>query len=370
MIIKTYTAESASAALKLARADMGGEAMVLKTKQLADTRGIQQVELTACVDKMTAAKATQTLVPRLQEIVVKTSKESTAMIAPESSPSKGFTDAKRWMSDVNAKLDSILSVVAPTPSPASTPWNVEPNIIQQMRDADVPREVIASLIAQTADNSVSSDEALNNALRKTIENFLSKDITLRLGDTVMVVGPSGSGKTSVIGKLAAELISRDKLAVSFLSIDTAKIAAQEEIHAYADLLRARVLSSGSTFKPSDSSVTFIDTPGFGKNAESISALRKQIELYRPSVCLLVFSATTRTADLMDILTQTKALNVTHLVMTMTDQTSRWGNWLGASLISRQKLLYISNSPSGRGELVRPTIDMMTSTIIAHEVAHV
>ncbi len=51
MIIKSFVAESASAALKMVRQELGGDAIVLKTRQLPQGRGKQRIEITACVEK-------------------------------------------------------------------------------------------------------------------------------------------------------------------------------------------------------------------------------------------------------------------------------------------------------------------------------
>ncbi len=50
MIIKSFIAESAGAALKQVRHTMGGDAVVLKTRQVKDARGMAQVEVTALID--------------------------------------------------------------------------------------------------------------------------------------------------------------------------------------------------------------------------------------------------------------------------------------------------------------------------------
>ena len=61
MIIKSFVAESASAALKMVREEMGGDAIVLKTRQVFDRTNRPRVELTACIEKASVAQASTIL---------------------------------------------------------------------------------------------------------------------------------------------------------------------------------------------------------------------------------------------------------------------------------------------------------------------
>jgi len=61
MIIKTFTAESSAAALKRVKAEMGGEAIVLKTRQVSDESSQTMFEVTACLEKPTVDQSSKSL---------------------------------------------------------------------------------------------------------------------------------------------------------------------------------------------------------------------------------------------------------------------------------------------------------------------
>ena len=89
---------------------------------------------------------------------------------------------------------------------------------------------------------------------------------------VMFVGPPGAGKTSSLVKLAFQHGARARRPLRFLSADTLRIGASDQLEAYARILAARFevvehLSSLAGNVNRDR-LTFIDTPGFSAGDES------------------------------------------------------------------------------------------------------
>jgi len=62
---------------------------------------------------------------------------------------------------------------------------------------------------------------------------LSSDGTTKY---VALVGPTGVGKTTTIAKLAAHFKLRENLRVGMITIDTYRIAAVDQLKAYAEIL--------------------------------------------------------------------------------------------------------------------------------------
>ena len=57
---------------------------------------------------------------------------------------------------------------------------------------------------------------------------------------INVLGPTGVGKTTTIAKIAARALLEKKKKIGFITTDTYRIAAIEQLRTYANLLQAPV----------------------------------------------------------------------------------------------------------------------------------
>ena len=110
MIIKSFTADSVAAALKEVRAELGGEAVVLKTRQLVNPGDSNRIEITACLDKPTAAQASVALpdgeLPSRADKAGGPASKVTSR-AVRAKPAPGYVDSMELekLSQIERKLD-------------------------------------------------------------------------------------------------------------------------------------------------------------------------------------------------------------------------------------------------------------------------
>ncbi|RKX20827.1 MAG: hypothetical protein DRP35_05405, partial [Candidatus Zixiibacteriota bacterium] len=57
MIIKSFKAETSASALKMVRSEMGGDAIILKTRELIGELGNNRIEITACLENPTVGQS-------------------------------------------------------------------------------------------------------------------------------------------------------------------------------------------------------------------------------------------------------------------------------------------------------------------------
>src|SRR5690606_9080116 len=89
------------------------------------------------------------------------------------------------------------------------------------------------------DGKTMSDEELVAIIRASAETFLKDRIGEGIQDgtkVVYIVGPTGVGKTTTIAKLAADQIFRLRKKVGFITADTYRISAIEQLRTYASIL--------------------------------------------------------------------------------------------------------------------------------------
>lgn len=164
------------------------------------------------------------------------------------------------------------------------------------------------------------------------------------------VGPTGVGKTTTIAKVASRYKVDEGKKVAFLTADTYRIAAAEQLRTYANILDMplTIVYSAEEIKEavgklSDYDLILVDTAGFShKNAAQCEEVKKLIggvtNGYKTEV-YLVLSATTKYRDLQDICNIYQAFADYRLIFTKLDETSCYGNLLNIHLYSGADLSY-------------------------------
>jgi flagellar biosynthesis protein FlhF len=419
MVIRSYTADSVASALKQVRTDMGGNAVVLKTRVMSSGDSGKTYEVTACLDKPTVEQANQTLASKAPAEATNVVQQATGAAKQATGAAKQATgvieENKTAAESIEVKPRVDLTEVA-TPSPAEPTEPTEPtaptapvetnrlehieakldrllNIekldqisqrfvpepisqaIRSMQAADMPELCITEIFDQlrTAEPESGIDAAaIRTALIKRLEASIEPEFDLQPGDRVMVAGPAGSGKTSLIGRLTAWLTLEKKTTVKLVSLDNVKVGALDEIASYADLLGIEEVDTPDKLKSDtgtadDDKVVLIDTCALPSDPEQLSELKTQMEQLKPTHRLAVFSTLTRSSDIENLAGRMNWLDATHLVFTMIDQTSSVGSLLAGAAAMDTRIALITNSPSGAESFQAPNAEMLADLILGREV---
>ncbi len=375
MIIRSFLADSVATALKEVRSEMGGDAVVLKTRQLSGSNGAGQYEVTACLDNPTAEQASRTLPDRTATVAAAVAEEVAPTPEPVAEVTVDTSEIEDRLHSLEDKLERLLQIERLAGSGLET----ELTLLEETRDAlqgsDVPADQIARLL--TSFKNRPGDEQLDRPfvqarVREVVERAVDTDCEFKAGDRVLFVGPAGAGKTSAIGKLAAHLVMTRKLAVKLITLDNSNVGAFDEIASYAELLGVDVTNPTFADETDDESVdadkvVLIDTGFLPTDADALKSFTDQIEELRPTHRLAVFSALTRSADVAAFARKLQPLDPSHLVFTMTDLTDCWGGILAAAEATGRKLALTANAPSGGGSLEEPDTAVITSNLLGREV---
>ena len=203
-------------------------------------------------------------------------------------------------------------------------------------------------------NSV--DVILSNIYQKLILKFGQPKTISFSGSkpkVVFFIGPTGVGKTTTIAKIASKYKVEFDKKVAFITADTYRIAAIEQLKVYANILDApmSIVYSPDELNEtleglSEYDLVLVDTAGFShKNQEQRNDVKKLIdglkEEYTKEVFLTV-SATTKYKDLMEIVDIYKTISDFKLIFTKLDETTTLGNILNLKLYSDADLSYVTN----------------------------
>jgi flagellar biosynthesis protein FlhF len=144
------------------------------------------------------------------------------------------------------------------------------------------------------------------------------------------------GKTTTLAKLAAHFLLEKKLSVQLLTADTHRIAAVEQLQAFAGLLGTRLdvgfgpEELGQHRAANRSQILLVDTPGVGPMDDAgLSGLKRILEAVRPDQTHLCLSAAVRTPDLRLAAGRFAGVGCDRLIFTKLDETATAGQILSA-----------------------------------------
>jgi len=205
-----------------------------------------------------------------------------------------------------------------------------------------------------------------------IERMLPAARPLRLSSDggpkfVAFVGPTGVGKTTTIAKLAAQFRLRDKCSVALITIDTYRIAAVDQLRAYADILNVPlevVLTpqdmAGAVQRMRDVDLVLIDTAGRSqRNKDRLRELRTFLDAARQAErkvrgsnasaadegsaleTYLVLSCTTRPDQMVEVAREFAFLGLDRVVFTKLDEAVGLGVILNVARKLDLQLSYLT-----------------------------
>jgi flagellar biosynthesis protein FlhF len=166
---------------------------------------------------------------------------------------------------------------------------------------------------------------------------------------INVIGPTGVGKTTTLAKMAAEAVIEKRMKIGFITTDTYRIAAIEQLKTYAGLLNVpvEVVYKLDDYKKAiqkfrDFDHVFIDTAGRNfREKKYVEDLHKVIDFERDMETFLVLSLTSKEEDMKEIIRQFSAIEINGLIFTKLDETSSYGSMVNIIKETKTGIAYIT-----------------------------
>lgn len=370
MIIKTFRSDSSASALKRVRMEMGGDAIVLKTTQETGANSRLVYEITACIENPTVAQSSMLLnenkvaeetIPLVPEQIdaTKTAKETTALPKEERLGNLG---------EIDKKIEEIISQHLAKKEKYT--FGIFQSVYEKLNEGDFDKTYLDNFVktlSEEYDQNLDIETFALEKLTAEFEKVTSEPIEFKKGDKIIFIGPSGCGKSSVLGKIAASLVFEKKQKVKLLSLDDFKMAAYDEIAAYADILGIDFNDDTSVENiNNDKAITLIDSPSTPIENKKTENLKKKIELINPNYSFVVLSALIRSRDIKHLCRMTSEYNPTHIVITKTDLTQSFGAVLTAAHATGLKIIFLNSSPGSIGKLSVLNSKEMANTLLQKE----
>jgi flagellar biosynthesis protein FlhF len=187
---------------------------------------------------------------------------------------------------------------------------------------------------------------------------------------INVIGPTGVGKTTTLAKLAAECVLQQKKKVAFITTDTYRIAAIDQLKTYAEILNVPIevcyniedfIEAKKKFDMYD--YLFIDTAGrnfletqYVKDLQSIIDFTDEMETF------LVLAATAKPSDMLAVYEQFSIIPIKKLIFTKLDETSSRGSLFDVMIKTRKGIAYTTH-----GQNVPDDIEVATRERIVEQI---
>lgn len=169
---------------------------------------------------------------------------------------------------------------------------------------------------------------------------------------IFFIGPTGVGKTTTIAKIASKFKVDMGRKVAFMTADTYRIAAAEQLRIYANILNTplSIIYSADELDAAigcvqDHDLVLVDTAGFShknkEQRENVTQLVESVDGKYEKEVYLVLSATTKYRDLLDIVDIYKDISDYKIIFTKLDETTTYGNLLNVRMYSGAELSYVT-----------------------------
>lgn len=325
MKMKKYTADTMVEAMKKVRADFGDDAVILSST-VVTSKGFlgffqkKSVEVVAGFDEPLHIPVEASYFPKP---------------ASEHVESKQDADIKKEMNE----MKKLLQEMQQSNSFANFPEELKP-LLTFLESQELSKELILQIgneiIKQMKEEKkdFSKEEQMEIA-----ETFLTKEFAeLPFGGIsnskryINVLGPTGVGKTTTIAKIAARALLEDKKKIGFITTDTYRIAAIEQLRTYANLLQAPVEIAYNSkdfeeaiMKMQDRDLIFIDTAGRNyKEMKFVDDLQRLIDFSLDMESFLVLSVTSKEEDMKTIIDKFTSFPIEKFIFTKVDETGSIG----------------------------------------------
>ena len=234
-------------------------------------------------------------------------------------------------------------------------------IYKKLIDNEVDSRFADEIIGEI-ENSLKKESNLDSILAAVYQKIilkLGKPKTIEIGDKAKVIffiGPTGVGKTTTIAKIASSFKIEKEARVAFITADTYRIAAVEQLNTYASIIDCPVSvvysvedmnKSLSEYKDYD--LILGDTAGRSHKAtEQMDELKAFIEEVAQRAdefdfeIYLTLSVTTKYKDLKNIADKYKHIDNWSLIFTKLDETCCLGNMLNMKLYTDAPLSYTTS----------------------------
>ncbi len=381
MKVKKFTGISMQDVMSKIRTEFGDDAVILNSK-VVNSNGIlglfkkKTFEVIATIDPDTVDSKKPTYTKVNNEL--KRPFKSESIVKPVQAAD--FKDSEIPSKDILNELQEMKQMLS-----FESKYSLYPDQLRKVYKKLVKIELDKHLTDKLMDyllerwrNNRNSDEIterdlqdlVNSYLVDQLTNHVPNDVGLFKRKYVNIVGPTGVGKTTTIAKIAAEYVMKHNKQIAFITTDTYRIAAIEQLKTYAEILRVpvEVAYNMEDFKQAAKrfahyDYVFIDTAGRNyRNQDFVEDLKGLIDFDMDMETYLVLSITSKAHDMDRIYNQFSIIPIQGVIFTKIDETAYHGSILNFILNHQVPVIYMTNGQDVPDDIVAATPEKIVKTV--------
>jgi len=232
-------------------------------------------------------------------------------------------------------------------------FHVYTSLIDHEVEDELARELVCRFKESSTPDDLADPEFAKIQLRAMVESEIHCGDPIHLAPghqkVVGLIGPTGVGKTTTIAKLAANFRIRDGVKMGLVTVDTYRIAAVEQLRTYAEIidLPMKVVTSPQEMRRaidelSGLDLVLVDTAGRSPQDDlKLHELRSLFAEAQVDEVHLVLSMTTSHRNLAETARKFMTANPTSMIATKLDEAAGLGPLLSLSREFRLPLSYVT-----------------------------
>ena len=373
MKMKKYVAPSISEAMKQIRTELGDDAVIINSKVVVTKKffGLikhKNFEVLAGVDSVESVNLPSHLLDMQPRNVSNTQIDTISEKELQNTDLKLTTELKSEIAD----LKSILQSIQKQTTHSDIPEEILP-MIDFLKRQELNEELITAISDELFVYYKKAENINIDEIKSITKDVLKKYLTqLPIGGLsfekkyINVLGPTGVGKTTTIAKIAARSVLEKKKKIGFITTDTYRIAAIEQLKTYANLLHApvEIVYNANDYKTAiekmeNLDLVFIDTAGRNyKEAKYVDDLKKIINFDDDVESYLVLSLTSKEQDMEAIIQQFHEFPIGKFIFTKIDETNSIGTMYNLMIKYNKGLAYYTNGQEVPEDIEEANIDKL------------
>ena len=383
MKMKKYNAPSIAEAMKQIRSDLGEDAVILNSKVvvtkkffgLVKNKSYEVVAGYDQVEKIPAYFSSQDI-PSGPSFKDDRTMPKNQSFSPVEKPKKASQEDSSAISGnlvkEIAELKSMMQSMQRMSTQSQYPNELLP-FVDFLKQQELGEELITAISDELFEHYSQNNQLTWNEMQEIAKDYLRKELyDLPISGMsydkkyINVLGPTGVGKTTTIAKIAARSVLEKKKKIGFITTDTYRIAAIEQLKTYAALLQApvEVVYNAADYeeaikKLAHLDLIFIDTAGRNyKEAKYVDDLKSLIQFDDQLESYLVLSLTAKQKDLESIIEQFEDINIEKFIFTKLDETNSIGTMFNLMIKYNKGLAYYTNGQEVPEDIEQPSSDKL------------
>jgi len=392
MRVKKIIAPTMAEAMKKVTEELGHDAVILNSRVIHEG-GVfgffakKKIELIAALDQNQATpkstiqkeqSKTVSFESQIDDLVPLIKEEE--IVIPKKEKPKEDLEHENLLKEMK-QLKSMITKMSNEQSGEESLHPLVEELKTKLLDQDILEELTEEIILEIKprmallSNQVSKEQ-INEWLKSSI---MTKMQDLEFGHKhddiryVNVVGPTGVGKTTTLAKIAAEAVLKYRKKVAFITTDTYRIAAIDQLKTYATILGVPIevcynledfKNAKDKFEQYD--LVLIDTSGRNFRDEKYVTELKKIIDFNELETYLVLSLTSKYKDMKKIYEQFHSIPINKVIFSKVDETESYGSMLNFMVEKQVGVAYLTNGQNVPDDIMEGSPNKIYS-ILAKEV---